>query len=309
MAGTISLQRPELQMPVDCTLGQSCYIQNYVDRDPGPGARDVGCGGLTYDGHKGTDFALPTVAAMRTGVEVRAAAPGVVRAIRDGETDRAFIEGVSVAGKECGNGIVVTLGDGWEAQYCHLRKGSVAVKPGQKIAAGDPLGLVGQSGKAAFPHLHLELRHDGQTVDPFDPDRSEICDPKGAASELWSDPIAYVPSGLLEVGLAATPPDYEAVKAGLPAAPELSADSPALVGWVYGFGLRAGDTVEISIDGPHGFHFEHKGLADASKVLFYRYSGKKRPAEGWPRGTYEAQVTLLRDGEVIAQKTSMTQLD
>ena len=31
---------PELVLPVDCVLGATCEIQNYVDRDPGPGARD-----------------------------------------------------------------------------------------------------------------------------------------------------------------------------------------------------------------------------------------------------------------------------
>jgi len=64
-----------LNPPVDCTLGETCFIQNFVDRDPGPGAADFTCGPMTYDGHKGTDFALPSLAAMRQGVDVLAAAP------------------------------------------------------------------------------------------------------------------------------------------------------------------------------------------------------------------------------------------
>ena len=80
LLGSASLAAAEpfsLDFPVDCTLGETCYIQQYVDHDPGPGARDFTCQGLSYDGHKGTDIALPTLAAMAQGVRVRAAAPGI----------------------------------------------------------------------------------------------------------------------------------------------------------------------------------------------------------------------------------------
>ena len=48
-----------LSSPVGCKIGGICTIQNYVDRDPGPGAKDYTCGRLVYNGHKGTDFRLP----------------------------------------------------------------------------------------------------------------------------------------------------------------------------------------------------------------------------------------------------------
>ena len=54
----------DLAFPADCTLGQDCYIQQYHDHDPGPEATDYTCGPLSYDGHDGTDIALPTRAAM-----------------------------------------------------------------------------------------------------------------------------------------------------------------------------------------------------------------------------------------------------
>src|SRR6185503_18489146 len=47
---------PALDVPVACEMGKACVLQNYVDRDPGPAARDYRCGMLTYDGHKGTDI-------------------------------------------------------------------------------------------------------------------------------------------------------------------------------------------------------------------------------------------------------------
>lgn len=77
----------DLGFPMDCTLGDTCFIQQYADRDPGPSAQDFSCGPLVYDGHEGTDFALPDMAAMDAGVTVRAAAAGIVKGARDGMPD------------------------------------------------------------------------------------------------------------------------------------------------------------------------------------------------------------------------------
>ncbi len=70
----------DLAFPAGCTLGQDCYIQQYHDHDPGPEATDYTCGPLSYDGHDGTDIALPTRAAMAAGVAVLAAPPAWSRA-------------------------------------------------------------------------------------------------------------------------------------------------------------------------------------------------------------------------------------
>ena len=70
-----------LSLPVACEIGTVCTIQNYVDRDPGPGARDYTCGRLVYDGHKGTDFRLPDASWLRRNIAVMAAAPGTVAGI------------------------------------------------------------------------------------------------------------------------------------------------------------------------------------------------------------------------------------
>ncbi|MGB0797354.1 MAG: hypothetical protein ACPGR4_09415 [Paracoccaceae bacterium] len=66
----------ELSFPVDCALDRSCYIQQYVDHDTTAGASDFTCSGLSYDGHKGTDFALITLRQMEDGVNVLSAAQG-----------------------------------------------------------------------------------------------------------------------------------------------------------------------------------------------------------------------------------------
>src|SRR5262249_27315977 len=117
----------ELGMPIDCEIGRNCVIQNYVDHHVSSDARDYQCGGLTYRGHDGTDFRLPTLAAQRAGVDVRAAAHGQALRTRDGMPDQfmSAADASPVADRECGNGVLLSHGGGWETQYCHLMKGSV----------------------------------------------------------------------------------------------------------------------------------------------------------------------------------------
>jgi hypothetical protein len=78
---------PRLALPVDCPMGSLCVVQNFVDMAPGEEARDQTCGPLTYDGHDGVDIRVPSLVEMRQGVAVVAAAPGVVKAIRDEMAD------------------------------------------------------------------------------------------------------------------------------------------------------------------------------------------------------------------------------
>src|SRR5262245_17608090 len=159
----------ELGRPIDCEIGRTCFIQNYVDHDASPDVRDYRCGTLTYNGHNGTDFRLPTVAAQRSGVNVLAAADGQVLRTRDGMADISISAAgaPSVADRECGNGVVISHAEDWETQYCHLAQGSLRVKAGDRVVAGQPIGHVGLSGKTEFPHLHLTVRRGGKVVDPF----------------------------------------------------------------------------------------------------------------------------------------------
>ena len=195
LAAPVAAGAFDLTPPIACDLGEDCHIQQYVDADPGPGSQDFRCGTLSYDGHKGTDFALPSLVEMEAGVAVLASAPGVVRALRDGMADGSFAAGnaASVEGRECGNGVVIDHGDGWETQYCHLRRGSVQVSKGDRVARGAPLGAVGMSGKAEFPHVHLSVRRNGEVVDPFAPEAARCGEPP--ATDLWQDTPGYERAG------------------------------------------------------------------------------------------------------------------
>ncbi|MDX1541463.1 MAG: M23 family metallopeptidase, partial [Geminicoccaceae bacterium] len=160
ITGAASAEPPSLTLPLICTPGEDCWPVRYVDHDPGPGGRDYRCGPETGDGHQGTDIAIRDLRAMADGVEVVAAAAGTVIGIRDGESDLSPGQRTrpAMAGRHCGNGVRLDHGGGWTSQVCHLRRGSVRVALGDRVEAGDPLGLVGLSGATSFPHLHFGVQ-------------------------------------------------------------------------------------------------------------------------------------------------------
>lgn len=65
-----------------------------------------------------------------------------------------------------GNIISVFHKDGYSTRYAHLKK--FTVKPGAIVEAGQPIGIVGQTGRASTPHLHFEvITPDGKFIDPM----------------------------------------------------------------------------------------------------------------------------------------------
>lgn len=307
LALTITLAPPVgasdfmLDLPIDCTLGQTCFIQNQVDRDPGPGVLDYQCGGLGYNGHKGTDFRVPTLSDMARGVNVLAAANGVVRGVRDGVPDAGPTK--ATAGKECGNGVVLRHADGWETQYCHLKSGSIAVQSGQHISAGTVLGQVGLSGKTEFPHLHLSLRRDGEVVDPFDLSAFPACGTPGET--LWRDAPDYQAGGLLGVGFNAAVPQYSDVKAGTADQSPLPASAPAFVIWAHAFGGQLGDVVTLTADGPQGRLVDHSATLTKDQAEFFRAAGKRLKGSAWPSGDYIGTAMLIRSGIEVSRFDSV----
>jgi len=308
-AAPLAAQDISLVSPIDCDLDQTCFIQQYVDRDPGAGVSDHRCAGLSYDGHSGTDFALPSRAMMRNGVNVLAAATGIVRGVRDGMPDTGFSPDTAAAikGRECGNGVRIEHEGGWVTQYCHLKQGSILVKSGDHVATGTALGLVGQSGRAAFPHVHLSIRKDGQEVDPFDPDGELACDIV-EQNTLWADTPNYRAGGLIDIGFATAIPTYDAIKDGSAHSHDLLTSAPALVIWGYTFGTRKGDQLHLTLKGPDGTVADQKITYDKAQAQSFRAIGKKRRSRPWPAGTYIGTVTLIRNETPMETRTKMLDL-
>jgi hypothetical protein len=298
----------QLALPIACGSDEPCSIQNYVDLDSGPGLKDFGCGVLTYDGHRGTDFQVRDLARMRAGVPVAAAARGVVRAARDRmpDTGKAGYDAAGETDRALGNAVAVDHGGGWSTFYGHLRQGSVAVKPGDRLTQGQTLGQVGLSGNTEFPHLHFEVRKDGAVIDPFTgAGPGAACG--DASRALWDEAtrerLPYTPTGVVCAGWSAAAPDRNAVLADCERPDGLSAASAAIVSWIELYGVRKGDTLHARLLGPDGTSLtEITAVLEKDRAREFRYLGKKRSAAGWPRGTYRAQFTVVRivDG---AQRT------
>ena len=304
---TMSVAQPEppltLEVPLACRFGETCFIQQYFDHDPGPGAKDYRCGPMVYDGHDGVDLRVPTMAQQQRGVEVLAAAPGMVRGIRDGMSDVSVrVAGEdSVKGRECGNGVAITHPGGWETQYCHMAKGSVRVKTGQAVTTGTVLGRVGMSGAAEFPHLHLTVSHNKMKIDPFAWDSAPgLCGSGGHS--LWSKEaalaLAYHSPDVVNMGFAPDRVSMEDVDSGRAAEVHPTASSPMIVAYVRAIGMRSGDIQILTLRGPGGTVLARGETPplDGNKAQLIYFAGKRRNTMPWPSGVYEAQYEVRRDG-------------
>lgn len=298
--------QPVLSLPVLCEIGVECFVQQYVDTHPGPVAKDHLCGGLAYDRHDGTDFRVATLADMARGVPVLAAAPGTVRAVRDGEPD-AYLAArgrAAIGDRQAGNAVVLDHLDGWATQYGHLRHGSVRVRPGQRVGAGEVLGLIGLSGAAEFPHVEFRLFQGGRRIDPFTGLEPESgCSERGRS--LWdaqaAKALVYRPGGLLAAGFAGEQPTAAAVRAGdYRDLESLPASAPALVFWILDYGLATGDAWRLEIRGPDGDLFaEAEGALEERRAEWVRFLGRRRGALPWPAGRYEGRHRVARNGVVL----------
>jgi hypothetical protein len=56
-----------------------------------------------------------------------------------------------------GNSVILDLGEQQYAMYAHMQPGTIQVRVGQRVNAGQLLGLVGNSGNSVAPHLHFQV--------------------------------------------------------------------------------------------------------------------------------------------------------
>ena len=298
----------EFSFPLDCVLGQTCYIEDYVDLDPGDGHVDYRCGIKSRNGHKGTDIGLLSEQQMAHGVNVLAAASGQVRAVRDGLPDRPVTpqNRASITGRECGNAVAVRHQGGWETRYCQLKNNSLRKQSGDRVQTGDILGQVGMSGLSNFPHLHLSVSKNGKTMDPFLTEKAQICSDK-VGNGLWHQAPAYSSAGLFAVGFSADIPSLADVKTGAARQTSLGRYNPALVLYGYAFHAAASDLIHLRVTGPEGLIFEHTAQIKKTQSQLFRAFGKRRPKAGWPSGEYRGVVTLWRNNRILAvRQTGLT---
>ena len=63
-----------------------------------------------------------------------------------------------------GNYVILKIGDGIYAHYCHMIPGTPTVKIGDQVKAGDVLGKLGNSGNSTAPHLHFQISDSPDTL-------------------------------------------------------------------------------------------------------------------------------------------------
>jgi hypothetical protein len=209
--------------------------------------------------------------------------------------------------------VVIAHDDGWETQYCHMRSGSVKVKSGEHVVAGQALGLVGMSGLTEYPHLHFILRHGSSIIDPFRGEGAAAsC---AAAAPLWRAEVAaqlpYSPGLVYNAGFSPEPPDAAAVRAGrYDEAATIRADAPVLGLYAEVFAVRAGDVLVLSISGPDGANLAtQRFTVEQTQARRFAYVGVRRPERGWRPGNYRGDVRLLHaDGAVSAGSAKVVEV-
>jgi murein DD-endopeptidase MepM/ murein hydrolase activator NlpD len=103
--------------------------------------------------HSGVDYGAPE------GTPVLAFSAGLVSCV---ETDSTRLGGFVVIEHDIAGVRVDSL-------YAHMWPGDIRVRPGDHVAPGQLVGLVGSAGRANGPHLHFEL-HAGPDRTPTDPE-------------------------------------------------------------------------------------------------------------------------------------------
>jgi murein DD-endopeptidase MepM/ murein hydrolase activator NlpD len=134
-------------------LDHDLYLANTVDLDDGPALRDPWCGSRTYDTHTGEDVTIRGFREQAIGVPVFAALDGRVRQVQEGQKDTNY--GTQTLPWD--NHVEIDSGHRQVMIYGHLRRGSVRVKVGDWVVAGQQIGLTGSSGNSSWPHLHLTM--------------------------------------------------------------------------------------------------------------------------------------------------------
>ena len=93
-----------------------------------------------------------------TGLDIAASTGTPIKVIADGTVTCASYQG------SYGKLVKIDHGNGLETWYGHTSK--IYVSVGQKVTAGDVIATVGSTGNSTGPHLHLEIRINGEHVNP-----------------------------------------------------------------------------------------------------------------------------------------------
>lgn len=98
---------------------------------------------------------------MHEGIDFRADIGTDIHATGDGVVEFAGRRGTY------GNLLIIDHGFGYKTRYAHLSGFADGIRPGTKVERGELVGYTGNTGVTNGPHLHYEVRFNGQPVDPL----------------------------------------------------------------------------------------------------------------------------------------------
>lgn len=104
-------------------------------------------------GHLGID-----ITTIYSDTEIVATYDGTVLTARSTDCEHINGYGTDKCNGGCGNYVVIQHDDGSLSRYYHLKYDTVCVTQGQRVKAGDKIGIMGSSGNSTGTHLHYELR-------------------------------------------------------------------------------------------------------------------------------------------------------
>lgn len=99
---------------------------------------------------------------LHTGVDIACSIGSNVYAAEEGVVDQA---GWNSGGY--GNRVIIRHSDGTKTLYAHLKAKGILVAPGDYVAKGEVIGLMGSTGRSTGSHLHFEVLIGGSRVNPF----------------------------------------------------------------------------------------------------------------------------------------------
>ena len=297
-------EQPILSWPVECTLFQDCFVENYPDLKLGTDPVfpiDYKCGHRTRPGVSGMEVSFVDRKTAREAKSVKAAAEGRVIYVEDGIDERRQYSKESK--RACGNHVIIRHNPTYSTKYCFMREKSVLVKAGETVARGDVLGQVGSSGATEAPKMYFEIMKNGTPMDPFS--GRVLSKPTECFSlndkPMWDTAYPYPPVGLIAASFAQGYPTVHDINYDATVIQKLPRSLRTLTAWVKVFGISKGDKEKLVIYRPNGqiWHkTERVHFADAP--FWTAFDSANFKEQTWPEaGEWKAVYTLYRDGDEL----------
>jgi murein DD-endopeptidase MepM/ murein hydrolase activator NlpD len=151
MLGADSLALPRIEEGESGADAEPAARQDTATRSSLPYRWPLAARGFTTRRHGGLRGSHPGIdIAVPSGSRILAAAGGTVVQVGEDSVYGRFVR--------------IAHADGYESLYAHAAE--VLVRPAERVAPGSVIALSGSTGASTGPHLHFEIRRDGEPVDP-----------------------------------------------------------------------------------------------------------------------------------------------